>query len=55
MVVERVRRAGAVTLGKTNVPEMASDWQSFNAVFGVSPTTTLDTCSTIRGARCPPS
>ena len=35
-VVERLRRAGVVILGKTNVPEMAGDWQSFNAIFGVS-------------------
>ncbi|HYB40869.1 MAG TPA: amidase [Candidatus Methylomirabilis sp.] len=36
VVVERYRAAGAVVLGKTNVPEWASDWQSYNAVFGVS-------------------
>jgi amidase len=33
-VVERLRRAGAVLLGKTNVPIFASDWQSYNAVYG---------------------
>ena len=32
-VVERYRGAGAIILGKTNVPEWASDWQSYNAVF----------------------
>ena len=36
VAVERLRRAGVVILGKTNVPEMAADWQSFNAIFGVS-------------------
>ena len=35
-VVERYRGAGAVILGKTNVPEWASDWQSYNAVFGAA-------------------
>jgi amidase len=34
IVVERVRRAGAVILGKTNLPLMASDWQSYNQIFG---------------------
>jgi amidase len=33
-VVARLRGAGAVILGKTNVPLFASDWQSFNAVYG---------------------
>ena len=36
VVVERLRRAGVVILGKTNVPPMASDWQSFNDIFGIS-------------------
>jgi len=36
VVVERLQRAGVVVLGKTNVPAMASDWQSFNAIFGIS-------------------
>lgn len=35
-VVERFRAAGAVILGKTNVPEWASDWQSYNAIFGAA-------------------
>jgi amidase len=34
--VGRLRRAGAVILGKTNVPIMASDFQSFNDVFGTT-------------------
>jgi amidase len=33
-VVARLRAAGAVILGKTNVPIFATDWQSFNAVYG---------------------
>jgi amidase len=36
VVVERLRRAGVVILGKTNVPPMSSDWQTFNEIFGVS-------------------
>jgi len=34
VVVERARRAGAVVVGKTNVPFMASDWQSYNEIYG---------------------
>jgi amidase len=34
--VERLRRAGAIIFGKTNVPFMAGDWQSFNAVYGTT-------------------
>jgi amidase len=33
-VVARLLRAGAVVLGKSNVPIFASDWQSYNAVYG---------------------
>ena len=33
-LVERVRAAGAVIIGKTNVPPYAGDWQSVNHVFG---------------------
>src|SRR5207244_12033311 len=32
----RLRRAGAVVLGKTNVPPWAADWQTYNDVFGAS-------------------
>lgn len=32
--VARYRAAGAVVFGKTNVPLMLSDWQSFNAIYG---------------------
>jgi amidase len=34
--VARARAEGAVIWGKTNVPVMAGDWQSFNALYGVT-------------------
>ena len=34
VVVERLRNAGAVILGKTNVPPDLADWQSNNPVYG---------------------
>jgi len=34
LVVERVRAAGAVTLGKSNTPEFGAGSQTFNQVFG---------------------
>lgn len=36
VVVERLRRAGAIIVGKTNTPLMTQDWQTFNDVFGIS-------------------
>ncbi|MEM6858960.1 MAG: amidase family protein [Pseudomonadota bacterium] len=33
-LVRRLKAAGAVILGKTNVPVDLSDWQSFNPVYG---------------------
>ncbi|MFZ9395697.1 MAG: amidase family protein [Erythrobacter sp.] len=33
-VVARLKAAGAVIVGKTNVPEDLTDWQSFNPVYG---------------------
>ena len=33
-VVEKYRAAGAVVFGKTNVPFMLGDWQSFNSIYG---------------------
>jgi amidase len=36
IVVERMRRAGAITLGKTNTPEFGSGSQTFNKVFGAT-------------------
>ena len=34
--VERLRAAGAVIFGKTNVPAGAADWQTSNAVYGLT-------------------
>ncbi|RFS83173.1 amidase [Actinomadura spongiicola] len=36
LVVERIRAAGAITIGKTNVPEFAAGSHTFNPVFGVT-------------------
>ncbi len=36
VAVARLERAGAVVFGKTNVPRLLLDWQSFNDVYGVS-------------------
>lgn len=36
LVVERVRRAGVVTIGRTNVPEFAAGSHTFNRVFGTT-------------------
>jgi amidase len=33
-VAARLRAAGMIILGKTNVPLFAADWQSYNAVYG---------------------
>ena len=33
-LVEKYRAAGAVVFGKTNVPFMLADWQSFNSIYG---------------------
>ena len=46
LVVERVRRAGVVTLGRTNVPEFAAGSHTFNRVFG----TTLNPVDPTRSA-----
>ena len=35
-MVERLRAAGAITLGKTNTPEFGAGSQTFNAVFGAT-------------------
>ena len=34
LIVERLRNAGAVTIGKTNTPEFGAGSQTFNEVFG---------------------
>lgn len=46
LLVERVRRAGVVTVGKTNVPEFAAGSHTFNKVFG----TTLNPVDPTRSA-----
>jgi len=35
--VERLKQAGAISLGKTNTPEFGAGSQTFNAVFGSTP------------------
>jgi amidase len=36
VAVARLKAAGAVVLGKTNVPLLLADWQSYNPVYGVT-------------------
>jgi amidase len=36
LALSRLIGAGAIVLGKTNVPKDLSDWQSFNALYGVT-------------------
>jgi amidase len=36
IVVERLKRAGVITLGKTNTPEFGAGSQTFNTVFGAT-------------------
>lgn len=36
IVVQRLRAAGAIILGKTNVPAFCADGQTFNALFGTT-------------------
>ncbi len=36
LVVTRLKAAGAIILGKTNVPLNLTDWQSYNAVYGTT-------------------
>ncbi len=44
--VARLKTAGAIIFGKTNVPYMSGDWQSYNAIFGT-------TCNPFDPARTP--
>jgi len=46
LVVQRLRSAGAVTIGKTNTPEFGAGSQTFNPVFGatLNPYDTTKTC-----------
>jgi amidase len=34
LAVARLRQAGAIVFGKTNTPEYAGDWQTYNDVYG---------------------
>ncbi len=36
LVIERMKRAGVITLGKTNIPEFAAGGHTFNEVFGTT-------------------
>src|SRR4029077_19183451 len=36
LAIERLKAAGAVILGKTNVPMNLADWQSYNEIYGTT-------------------
>ena len=38
--MRRLRDAGAILLGKTNVPEFCSHWDTYNELFGATATPT---------------
>ena len=46
LIVERIKNAGAITIGKTNTPEFGAGSQTFNTVFGatLNPYDTTKTC-----------
>lgn len=46
LIIQRMRRAGAITIGKTNTPEFGAGSQTFNPVFGATrnPYDTTKTC-----------
>ena len=46
IIVERLRNAGAIAIGKTNVPEFGAGSQTYNEVFGetLNPYDTTKTC-----------
>lgn len=46
LIVQRIKRAGAITLGKTNTPEFGAGSQTFNTIFGATrnPYDTTRTC-----------
>src|SRR5262249_20723839 len=55
LVVERLRAAGAITVGKTNTPEFGAGSQTFNPVFGatLNPYNGTKTCGgSSGGAAC---
>ena len=37
LIVERLKKAGAITVGKTNTPEFGAGSQTYNEVFGETP------------------
>ena len=49
LIVQRVRAAGAITLGKTNTPEWGAGSNTFNAVFGAT-RNPYDTTKTVGGS-----
>ena len=46
LIVERLKKAGAITVGKTNTPEFGAGSQTYNKVFGetLNPYDTTKTC-----------
>jgi amidase len=36
VAIERLESAGAIVVGKTNVPVMLADWQTYNPLYGVT-------------------
>ena len=36
LVIERMKQAGVITIGKTNIPEFAAGGHTFNEVFGIT-------------------
>lgn len=46
LIVERLKKAGAITIGKTNTPEFGAGSQTYNKVFGetLNPYDTARTC-----------
>ena len=56
-IVERLKAAGAITLGKTNTPEFAAGSQTFNKVFGAThnPYDLTKTCGGSSGGAAVPS
>ena len=52
LAVQRLKAAGAIVIGKTNVPVNLTDWQSFNEVYGTT-NNPWDLSRTPGGARGP--
>ena len=46
LIIERLKKAGAITIGKTNTPEFGAGSQTYNEVFGetLNPYDTSKTC-----------